>query len=70
MIKLLWENLPSQCVSSSVENGQLILEDKNEFRVALTISEEKNGNYLWNILDINIYILTNSVPGLYNYVIE
>lgn len=65
MIKLLWENLPSQCVSSSVENGLLILKDKNEFRAELTIFEEKNNNYLWNILDVDIHILSNSVPGSY-----
>jgi len=54
-IKLLWENLPSRCVASYVKEGQLILEDKNEFKVSLTIRNEKSGIYLWTIFDVQLF---------------
>lgn len=52
-IKLLWESIPPQYMKPIIEDGRLILEVENEFKVSLTLLNEACD---WTILDVDVFV--------------
>lgn len=52
---LLYENVP-QHVTCNIEDGKLILEIENEYKAILTYTREINGEFAWEIIEIDIFI--------------
>lgn len=59
-IKLLWENIPSQYLKPIIDDGRLLLEVMDEFKVSLTLLDE---SYSWTILDVDIFVSPHDVSS-------